>query len=116
MKMSRWSDAATSLVVRACSIALPNTAADMPPLPTGVDGGLARCSLEQLLRHETARGADRDDDRVLDLLRLGEAEDFGTEILRPVRPADAAPRDLSEAQVQRFNAGRVNENLIARSR
>src|SRR5262249_13340862 len=73
-------------------------------------------ALEQQLGHEPALGTDRNDDRVLDLLRLGQAENFGTKILRPVRPADAAARDLAETQVHAFDPGRIDEDLIARSR
>src|SRR4029453_9576732 len=77
---------------------------------------VACSSLEHELRHEAAFGANRNDDRVLDLLRLGQAENFGTEVLRPVRPADAATCDLAESQVQAFDARRIHEDLVARSR
>ena len=76
---------------------------------------LAR-SARQQLGHETALGADRNDDRVLDLLRLDQAEDLGAEVLRPVGPADAAARDLAEAQVHAFDARRVDEDLVERPR
>src|SRR5262249_56790427 len=77
---------------------------------------LARASLEQQLGHEPALGADRNDDRVLDLLRLGQAKNFGAKVLRPVRPADAAARDLAEPQVHAFDPGRIDEDLVARAR
>src|SRR5690606_18445442 len=69
-----------------------------------------------LLRHEAALGAERHDDRVLDLLRLHEAEHLGAEILRPVRPADAAPRHLAEAHVNALDARRIDEDFIERLR
>ena len=40
MKMSRWSKAATSLIVRSRSMPLPNTSPDMSPTPTTVNGVL----------------------------------------------------------------------------
>ena len=71
--------------------------------------------LEQL-RHEAALGADRHDHRVLDLLRLHETEDLGAEILRPVRPADAAARHLAEAQVHALDPRRIDEDFVERRR
>jgi hypothetical protein len=68
----------------------------------------------QLLRHEAALGADRHDDRVLDLLRLDQAEHLGAEILRPVRPAQAAARDLAEAQMHALDPRRIDEDLVER--
>ena len=59
----------------------------------------------QPLADEAALGADRDDDRVLDLLRLDQAEDLRTEVLAPVRPAQPAARDLAEPQVHALDAG-----------
>ena len=56
------------------------------------------------LTDEAALGADRDDHRVLDHLRLHQAEDLGAEVLAPVRPADAAARDLAAAQVDALHA------------
>ena len=38
MKMSRWSNAATSLIVFSRSMPLPNTSPDMSPTPTAVNG------------------------------------------------------------------------------
>src|SRR5260221_4425385 len=77
---------------------------------------LARAALEQQLGHEPALGADRNDDRVLDLLRLGQAENLGAKVLRPARPADAAARDPAETQVHAFDPGGINEDLAERSR
>ena len=70
----------------------------------------------QVLRHKSALGADRHDDRVLDLLRLDEAEHLGAEVLRPVRPPDAAARHRPEPQMHRLQPGRAQENLEARAR
>ena len=41
MKMSRWSKAATSLIVFSRSMPLPNTSPDMSPTPTTVNGVVA---------------------------------------------------------------------------
>ena len=76
---------------------------------------LAR-ALGQEFRHEAALGADRHDDGVLDLLRLDQAENLGAEILRPVGPADAAARDLAEAQMHALDPRRIDENLVERPR
>ena len=38
MKMSRWSKAASSLMVVSRSMPLPNTSPDMSPTPTTVNG------------------------------------------------------------------------------
>ena len=75
---------------------------------------LARPADGQELRHEAALGADRHDHRVLDLLRLHQTENFGAEVLRPVGPADAAARDLAEAQVHALDARRIDEDFIER--
>ena len=77
---------------------------------------LAGAALRHQLRHEAALGADRHDDRVLDLLRLHQPEDLGAEILRPVGPADAAARDLAEAQVHALDPRRIDEDLVERLR
>ena len=77
---------------------------------------LARRPLRHQLGHEAAFGADRHDHRVLDLLRFHQPENLGAEILRPVRPADAAARHLAEAQVHAFDARRIDENLVERAR
>ena len=57
-----------------------------------------------MLRHKAALGTDRDNDRVLHLLRLDQAEYFGAVVLRSVRPTQAASRYLAEAQMQTFDA------------
>ena len=53
----------------------------------------------------------RHDHDVLHLLRLGKAQNLGPEILRPVRPAQAAARDGSAAQMDALEARRMDEDL-----
>ena len=72
--------------------------------------------LGDVARHEAALGALRHDDGVLHLLRLGEAEHFGAEILRPVGPAQAAARDRAAAQMHALEARRGDEDLGERLR
>ena len=67
------------------------------------------------LDDEAALGPDRDDDGVLDLLRLDQAEDLGAEVLRPVRPAQAAAGDVPEPQVYAFQPRRVHPDLMGRN-
>ena len=68
------------------------------------------------LEHETALRSDRNDDRVLDHLRLDQPQNLGPEIFRPVRPAQSAARHFSPAQVHAFEARRVHKNLEHRLR
>ena len=77
----------------------------------GVAGGDRR-----LLDHETALGADRDDDRVLHRLRLHQPEDLGAEVFAPVRPAQPTARDRAEPQVHTLDARRIDEDLESRPR
>ena len=81
----------------------------------GLDG-FARAAGRQIFRHEAALGADRHDHRVLDVLRLDQAENFGAEILRPVGPANAAARHLAEAQMHGFDPRRIDEDFVERPR
>ncbi len=60
---------------------------------------LASAVGRRALEHESALGADRDDQRVLDHLRLHQAEDLGAEVLAPVRPPQTAAGDLPPTQV-----------------
>ena len=78
--------------------------------------GFPRSSLCQPLRHKAALGTDRHDNGVLHLLRLDQSEDLGAEVLWPIRPADAAARDLAEAQMHPLDPGRVHENFVERAR
>jgi hypothetical protein len=78
--------------------------------------GLAIGGRRQLLRHEAALRAHRHDDGILDLLRLHEAENFGTEVLRTVGPAQSAARHLAEAQMHALDPGRIHEDLVERTR
>ena len=72
---------------------------------------LARAIERRPLHIEAALGAHRHDDGVLHHLRLHQAEHFGAEILAPVRPADAAARDLAAAQMNALHARAVDEDL-----
>ena len=66
----------------------------------------------QPLADEPALRAGRDDDRVLHLLRLDQAEHLGAEVLGPLRPAQAAARDRAEPQVHRLKPRRVDPDLV----
>ena len=77
----------------------------------GITGGQRR-----LFDDETALGADRHDDRVLDGLRLDQTQDLGAEVLPTVRPPQATARYVTESQVHTFDAGRVHEDLELRAR
>ena len=68
------------------------------------------------LDHEAALGADGHDQRVLDHLRLHQAEDLRAEVLAAVRPAQPAAGDRAAAQVHALDARRVDEDLEARAR
>ena len=74
----------------------------------------------QLLGIEAALGAGRDDHRILDHLRLHQAEDLGAEIVAPVGPAEAAAGDRAAAQVDaldaRLNRPRSRATAPARGR
>src|SRR5205085_11344476 len=76
--------------------------------------GVARSAFRRPRRHEPALGADGHDDGILRLLGLHQTEDFGAEILRPVRPANAAARNLAETQVHGLEPRRIDEHLIER--
>ena len=76
--------------------------------------GVAVRRRRRLLQHEAALRAHRDDDGVLHHLRLHQAEHLGAEVLRPVRPAQPAARDLAAAQVDALEARRVDEDLVQR--
>ena len=78
--------------------------------------GLAAAVGRRPLEHEAAFGADRDDQRVLDHLRLHQAEHLGAEVLAPVGPAEAAAGDLAAAQVHSLDPRRVDEDLEQRPR
>ena len=90
----------------------------------GEEGAVAldRLALERvalgrrLLDHEAALRADRDDQRVLDHLRLHQPQHLGAEVLRAVRPAQAAAGHPSAAQVHGLHLRRVDEHLELRPR
>ena len=77
---------------------------------------LARSARGQPLRVEAALGAHRHDHRVLDVLRLHEAEHLGAVVFATIGPADAAARHVSHAQVHAFDARAVDEDLELRQR
>jgi hypothetical protein len=68
------------------------------------------------LDHEAALGPDRDDQRVLDHLRLHQPEDLRAEVLAAVRPAQPAAGHGATAQVHALHPRRVDEDLEARAR
>ena len=76
----------------------------------------AFASRGRLLEHKAAFGADRNDNGVLDLLRLHQAEDFGAEIFAPVGPAQAAARNLAATQMHTFDTGRIDPDFEQRFR
>ena len=47
-------------------------------------------------RHKSALGTGRDDNRILDHLRLDQPQHLGAEVLAPVGPAQAAAGDRAE--------------------
>ena len=75
---------------------------------------LARGFLGNQFADETALGACRHDDRVLDHLRLDQAQHFGAVILHPVGPAQAATRHRAAAQMHAFEAARENIDFAER--
>ncbi len=64
-----------------------------------------------MLGIEAALGPHRHDYRVLDLLRLGQAQHLSAEVIAPVAPAQAAARDRPETQVHALHLGRPDEYL-----
>ena len=72
--------------------------------------------VRQTLGIESAFCARRHDNRVLDALRLHQAKDFRTEVVTPVRPAQATARHRSSAQVNAFHARRIDKYLTPRQR
>src|SRR5579862_4082033 len=77
----------------------------------GLDG-LAAAAGRQIFRNEAALGPDWDDHGVLDVLCLHQAENFGAEVLRAIRPANAAARHFAEAQMHCLKPRRIEENFI----
>ena len=66
--------------------------------------------------HKAAFRTNGHDYRVFHLLRFNEAQHFGTEIFKTVRPAQAATRHFATAQVNAFDTRRADENLVGRTR
>ena len=84
-------------------------------LALGEPGVAVERRVGEPLRVEAALGADRHDHRVLDLLRLDQAEHLGAEVLLPVAPAQAAAGHGAEPQVHALDAGRVHPDLELRA-
>ena len=70
----------------------------------------------KLLGIEAALGPGWDDDRVLDPLRLHQAENLGAEVVAPVGPAQPAARDRPGAQVNALDPPRIDGDLAPRHR
>ncbi len=68
------------------------------------------------LEDEAALRADRDDDGVLDHLRLHQAEHLGAEVLAAVGPPQPTAGDSAEAQVHALEARAVDPDLVLRPR
>jgi hypothetical protein len=77
---------------------------------------LASSGARHQLGQKAALGTRRHDDGVLDELGAHEAQHLRAEVLRPVRPADAAARDRPEAQVHAPDARRVHPDLAEGAR
>ena len=77
---------------------------------------VAIAARRQMLGIEAALGAGRHDHRILDHLRLHQAEDFGAEIVAPVGPANAAAGDRPAAQMDALDARRIDPDLAPRHR
>ena len=69
------------------------------------------CRAGQMLGIEAALGAGRYDHRILDQLRLHEAEDFGAEIVAPVGPAKSAAGDRPAAQMDALDTRRIDPDF-----
>ena len=78
--------------------------------------GFAFADRRQAFADKAAFGAERDDDGILDRLRLDQSQHLGAVIVKAVGPAQAAARDTRTAQVQAFSTGAVDENFIERQR
>ncbi len=77
---------------------------------------VTRAGGRQPPRHEAALGPTRDDDRVLHLLRLDQAEYLGAVVLLAIRPAQPATGHLATAQVYALHPRRIYEDLVHRCR
>ena len=78
--------------------------------------GVAVGHRRQLLGIEAALGAGRDDHRILDQLRLHQAQYLGPEIVAPVGPSEAAAGDRAAAQVDALDPRRIDPDLAPRQR
>ena len=107
-----WHDAAVDQVVRDLEQCADERAVCRDPLALRE---LTRRARGQAARHEATLGAHRDDQRVLDVLRLHQAQHLGAEVLAPVGPADATARHRPHPQVHALDRGRVDEHLEPRA-
>ena len=71
-----------------------------------VHGGIG-----QLLGIETTLGTGRNNNGILDHLRLDQAQNLGAEVVAAVGPAQTATRHIAKAQVHTFHTRGVYENL-----
>ena len=78
--------------------------------PLGANSVLTT-ALWQLLGIEAALGPDRNNDRVFDLLRLDQTQDFRPEIVSSITPAQTAPRHRAEPQMHTLHMGRPDKDL-----
>ena len=81
-----------------------------------LENGIAIAARWRVLDDEAPLRADRHDHRVLDHLRLHQAQHLGAEIFHAVRPAQSATRYLAAAQVDAFDARRIDEDFPHRLR
>ena len=80
-------------------------------LASGFEDLLARSVARQGFGIETALRSDRDDNRILDLLCLYQAEHFGAEIIAAIGPAQPATGDRAEAQVDALDIRRPDKDF-----
>ena len=72
--------------------------------------------LRRTFGEEASLGASRHDDRVLDHLCFHQAEHLGTEIFAAIGPTQTATGNVATAQVHALDFGRIDEDLVFRSR
>ena len=72
--------------------------------------------VRQTLRVETALSSRRHNERVLNHLSLNQAQDFGAEVIAPVRPAQTTTSHATKPQVNTFDFRRVHEHFQSRTR
>ena len=88
-------------------------------LAVTLDAGLhddVAIAVRHALAEEPALGPGRNDDRVLDHLRLHQPEHLRAEVFAAVRPAQAAARNVAATQVYTLDVRREDEDLVLRPR